>query len=103
MSVIFCTSLFDMYLYFQGKLSLAEEYHQKFGLKPSLYLECSCCKTRKFLPTCNAVLELVDQEMQTGELFTLQWNVELDIQALKRLGKYLTFQYLQSDPIIKNG
>ena len=57
MSVIFLHIPLDMYLYFQGKLSLAEEYHQRFGLKSSLYLECSHCKTRTFLPTCNAVLD----------------------------------------------
>ena len=42
---------------FSGILSLNEEYNQRFGLKSSLYLECSHCKVRTFLPTCNAVLD----------------------------------------------
>lgn len=28
----------------------------------------------------------------------LPWNAELDIQALKSLGRYLTFRYLQKPP-----
>ena len=44
--------------------------------------------TRTFLPKCNAVLDAG----KSGDA-TLLWNVELDIQALKGLGRYLTCQY----------
>ncbi len=74
---IFTLSLFSL---FSRILSLHEEYNQRFGLKSSLML--------------------VDLQMQTGELFTLQWNAESDIQALKSLDKFLTFQYWQKAHII---
>ena len=40
---------------FVGKLYLREDYQEKFGLKSSLYLECSNCKRRSFIPTSGIV------------------------------------------------
>ena len=43
----------------KGKLLLREDYEERYGLKSSLYVECSNCKLKKrtFLPTSKNITD----------------------------------------------
>ena len=41
----------------KGKLLLREDYKERYGLKSSLYVECSNCKKRTFLSTSKNITD----------------------------------------------
>ena len=51
----------------KGKLLLREDYKERYGLKSSLYVECSSCKNRTFLPTSKNITD-------EGKSYDINWR-----------------------------